>query len=363
MPPCFTSPIIATIESGALMPNTFRNRAIYLVAAHCDMQWLVATTIGTLWTVGGSGGKIYASHFDGQTWTSYLVEADQPPDVTLVGSFLTMPDGGAWYAYDDELLQFDGHTWTMHKLDPTASSNRLRKMVIGPNDVLWGATERGDGIWSFDGTRWSTLKPPRELAQTPIQDIQVTAKGVLWVSTLGGGVLRYDGNAWRTYTSQDGLADNSVFKIQVLPHGETWFLHGGGRLSRFDGQTWHTYAPTESLPGQPKFDFKAAPDGTAWIVNNAEEHHFAGRFDGEAWTLYRLDPSFDRAWINDWTLDAAGRPWLATNAGAVHFDGGRWTRYTTADGLLSDDLISVVALPNGDVWFASEDAGIGRYSP
>ncbi len=56
--------------------------------------------------------------------------------------------------------------------------------------------------------------------------------------------------------------------------------------------------------------------------------------------------------------------WAASSEeGAFRFDGATWTRYTTADGLDSDFLMSVAVTPDGAVWFGTLDSGVTRFDP
>ncbi len=61
---------------------------------------------------------------------------------------------------------------------------------------------------------------------------------------------------------------------------------------------------------------------------------------------------------------ADGNVWLASNFhGALFYSDGRWVRYTTEDGLTSNNLTFVEVGPDGSVWFGSSDAGLTRLLP
>jgi ligand-binding sensor domain-containing protein len=59
---------------------------------------------------------------------------------------------------------------------------------------------------------------------------------------------------------------------------------------------------------------------------------------------------------------ADGVLWFGTRGGVSRFDGETWTSYTTADGLVHDNVSVVEVAPDGAVWFGTE-GGLTRYMP
>ena len=71
-------------------------------------------------------------------------------------------------------------------------------------------------------------------------------------------------------------------------------------------------------------------------------------------------PSLDvrgLAWVR-------GRLWAATAAGAAErLPDGRWRPYDRGDGLSEDALRDVVAGPDGEVWFLTQQGAINILEP
>ncbi len=75
----------------------------------------------------------------------------------------------------------------------------------------------------------------------------------------------------------------------------------------------------------------------------------------------RVDPSSGVAGqVQDFLVEEGGTLWLATQRGLQYYDGLRWTTWTTADGLPSDDVGGVIMTPDGDLWVTFRDAGVAR---
>src|SRR5262249_50254311 len=45
------------------------------------------------------------------------------------------------------------------------------------------------------------------------------------------------------------------------------------------------------------------------------------------------------------------------------FDGTRFVNFTTADGLVANDVITVTVTPDGSIWFGTRTGGVSKYDP
>jgi signal transduction histidine kinase/ligand-binding sensor domain-containing protein/DNA-binding response OmpR family regulator len=118
---------------------------------------------------------------------------------------------------------------------------------------------------------------------------------------------------------------------------------------------WNTDA---GLPQSSVNAIIQSRDGYLWIAT------FGGvaRFDGTAFTSITTG---DRSGLrSDRTLglalDRDGRVWIATEKGLSRYDRGTVTTLTVADGLPDESIRSVVADPDGSVWFGTGNGALGR---
>ena len=62
------------------------------------------------------------------------------------------------------------------------------------------------------------------------------------------------------------------------------------------------------------------------------------------------------------TADKEGNLWFGTKGGGISvFDGNKWTSYTTANGLNSNNILCLTVDKEGVVWIGTDD-GVASFS-
>ncbi|MBI3361138.1 MAG: hypothetical protein HY023_08510, partial [Chloroflexi bacterium] len=178
---------------------------------------------------------------------------------------------------------------------------------------------------------------------------------------------RADGAILRRFTTADGLPGIFVRAVLVDDDGTVWAATDGG-AARFDGQNWTTYNAADGLDN---------PDVT--VIARLGSQLIAGtqygppgsglyQFDGQAWTPV---PDFPSAYpdeqpdqlSNNVTVvlsDNAGGEWVGTTNGLGLFDGNAWRRYSTADGLPDNLIISLLIGSDGNL-LAGTARGLAQF--
>ncbi|MCK4760784.1 MAG: PAS domain S-box protein [Candidatus Aminicenantes bacterium] len=148
------------------------------------------------------------------------------------------------------------------------------------------------------------------LPTSEVFDIAQDHLGRMWFATRSG-VSCYNGVSWENHTVSDGVAALSIFKIAVDRRGRVWALADPGRQTRifvalFDGREWEQL---ERL----KIDFRPNVKITSFRL-------FADQEDNPVLVV-----------------GTAG-------SGLFLWKGGKWTRLTTKDGLLSNAVNGIAVL-------------------
>jgi len=115
---------------------------------------------------------------------------------------------------------------------------------------------------------------------------------------------------------------------------------------------------TESEPSARKTSVKKGvvlPDGSAAmpdVSGDALEFSFADLF--RRFSVSEMASSeFGTPIITRIIVAADGKVWISTSHGLILFDGNRFHHYTVANGLASNEIISIVEGSDGDIWLAS----------
>ena len=156
---------------------------------------------------------------------------------------------------------------------------------------------------------------------------------------------------WRTFTTADGLAFNQVVSIFEDQDGNLWFGTVGG-LSRYNGASWKTfsyYRATSILQ-----DMR----GHIWI--NTTFRKAASRYDGTSWRDFTTADGLASDQVNSILEDQEGNLWFGTAAGVSCYDGDSLQTFTAADGLAADMVRYVFQDREGILWFGT-DGGVSRY--
>lgn len=299
---------------------------------------------------------------------------------------LTPFKNGAWqnYSYRDGLAE-------------------IRQLRIAPDGMTWIATFAG--VARFDGRRFITLTAKEGLLDSRVRNLLPLRHppGAFWFTT-DKGVSYYDGKSFRNYTAANGLISGEIHAVCETPDGAVWF--GGWKgLSRFlDGKFTNFTTEEIGAPNMLVHKLAAEANGLLWVATEGGMIRYDGtNFENITARLGRLDtdcPFIDHdgavwfgsrrgAWrykpgaaraekplvnfstadglINDEVFDIRAGPdgliWMATTGGASCFDGTNFVNFAKADGLMSPRLITLDVDSKGVVWFGAWAGFCSIYHP
>jgi ligand-binding sensor domain-containing protein/signal transduction histidine kinase len=124
----------------------------------------------------------------------------------------------------------------------------------------------------------------------------------------------------------------------------------------YDSRTWQT---DEGLPNNNVQALAQTPDGYLWVGTSAG----LARFDGLAFTSFDTNntPELRNSSVTALCADTQGALWIGTDGGGLmRLEDGRFTHYTTADGLAGDKLRVIYRSHDGSLWFGTA-TGMSRY--
>lgn len=216
------------------------------------------------------------------------------------------------------------------------------------------------------------------------QTALVDSRGDWWIGTRSG-VLRYHGvsrleqlaaaKPVARYSKRDGLAADVVIRLFEDARGDVWMATvGEGRgngLSRWERgrRILHHYGERNGLPSFERFyvsSFGQDQHGNVWIGFNGDGglvRYRNGRFE-----RFGSEDGIPPGAIRNLITDARGRVWGAGyRGGLIRIDRPseerpEIVRYTTAEGLSSNEVTAVVEDAAGHI-YAATGRGIDQLNP
>ncbi len=285
-------------------------------------------------------------------------------------------DGNLWLATSCGVLCIDrygftGYTQSDGLTQPFVNSifeSRAGDLIVTTND-----SERR--IYRFEGVTFSSVTP-RNLpvsypgwgwGQTVLQDHE----GAWWVP-IGLGLYRYPAaerpDAVLRARPEPVFAGREVFRVFEDSRGDVWFsttappgLHrwerASGRVVELTGETGVTTAEYSA--------FCEGGDGAVWVGTSGGDllRYRSGQFE-----RFTEADGVPTGWLRAFFIDHTDRMWIAASLGGLaRMDDmtssrPRFVTYTTAEGLSSDNVWSVVE----DTWgriYAGTTRGVDRLDP
>ena len=239
-------------------------------------------------------------------------------------------------------------------------------------------------IAAFDGRGFTSEKPRlpsavRDLGWGTHQIAVVDREGDWWIAT-GEGLAR-----WRApvrfedlprrfpdvvYGTREGLPGPEVFRVFEDRHRDLWIgtITEGRqtlcRLSRRD-ETCQAFGPADGAPPSAPTAFEEDRFGTLWI---GFYDGGLARVNGDRLQFFAPDEGGPQGLVWDLHRDARGRLWVGSSrSGLAQIEGEdgerpRFVRWTTAQGLSSDNVHCVVDDDRGRIYVGTP-RGIDRLDP
>jgi diguanylate cyclase (GGDEF)-like protein/PAS domain S-box-containing protein len=221
---------------------------------------------------------------------------------------------------------------------------------------IWFATA-GAGLERLHDGRLSIYKGEEFSA---LRSLCVDREGNLWVGTSSYGVFRLKDTPLVTYSIPEGLLDKTVRSVAQLPNGRILIAnryhlraYEGGPVSQ--GGRFSSFPMSGPLSGVNIYPLFVDRAGNLWVGTT----NFLARLAGGKWTSF-LEDKGSGLYVHALHQDREGRMWAGTEQGLYAIEGEKVTRYTTADGLASDQIFAIDQDVEGALWFGTRGGGVSR---
>jgi signal transduction histidine kinase/ligand-binding sensor domain-containing protein/DNA-binding NarL/FixJ family response regulator len=328
---------------------------------------------------------------DGQTLTSM---SDGLHDQILITGLARDPSGRPWATSQSHgVLTWNDEAWQV-QLSDSRGLFTGRIFLNDDDGGFWIVSDHGvyrDGHLVYR-------------SDSEISDALIDDEGNVWLSLHRSGLKRLHPARLRTWGRAEGLPEPNVYPVLAASDGSVWagtFGRGPARL--VDGRieagfelparsvSGFTHSLIERADGEllasvTREILRFSPDQGRFepfepiIEDNALSHYALFEdSDGRLWAgtsggVFMLDNGQWRAVLDDtrsrsnyvryFSEAPDGSLWMATNGqGILCLCGGELTRIDRTDGLVSDNIRSLLIEPAADglvMWVGSEDRGLQR---
>ena len=298
-------------------------------------------------------------------------------------------DGHVWVGTDQALFAVVGTSVRSYGREQGLADTAIRALQVGNNGTVWAATNVG-GLYRRAGERFEKVHVADSAGSDAVRAMFEDDDGALWIGTEDGRLFRgrdgqfepyagaqdlgaavsailrdRDGNLWVATTGAGLLrlgtgapswldmrerTSNDVRALVEDPEGSLWLGTFGAGLERLHTGKFIPYGPTEGLPGSLTWTVAPGRDGSLWFGTDAGLTHYVdGKFDYLAPRLGLKDVRV-RAVLED----RSGALWFGTQGrGAYRLQGGRLTRFSTAEGLSGDAVKAIAQDHTGRIWIGT----------
>lgn len=266
---------------------------------------------------------------------------------------------------------------------------------------IWIGTY-GDGMYVYNGKRFSRIDQNLELYRQTVLDIYFDKRGNAWLATLNHGVAQYQmaSKNFTWLTEREGLSNNHVRSILQDRSGNYWFGTSGGGVCHYFGKQFTVYDKSSGLSGNFIYSVFRDSRHRLWtgtsdqglsVLDSAGFYSFnAGNgfanvkvkaiaespdgllyFGTDGQGVFSYDgkefkeiADLKKTYVRALLPDKDGNLWIAT-AGTGLFclrsqsEDGRVEKFTTKEGLLHNRLTALLYDKSGRLWYGTENSGIG----
>ena len=282
-------------------------------------------------------------------------EQIEPFDHYADPTFFQDLEGSLWVAsVAGPLIRFRGGVLTTTSTSEGLSGDLVHSIYEDRSGDLWVGTYRaGLNRISEDGvTHFSRAEG---LPSDRVWSIQEDSRrqGRMWVGT-GAGLVRYESGSFEVFTRADGLSSNWIRVVYEDPDepGTLWLGTIDAGLNRWRDGIVSRWTTEDGLTGDNIRWLLEDRSGALWV---GSENGVNLLRDGELTTVQV--PNTRTRCAHE---DAEGTLWIGTaGGGLLRLREGRFTAYTTKEGLPSNDVWAIEDDDSGHLWLGGPE-GIVR---
>jgi signal transduction histidine kinase/CheY-like chemotaxis protein/ligand-binding sensor domain-containing protein len=239
-----------------------------------------------------------------------------------------------------------------------------RRQGLPGNDVRAIVRDRDGNVWlgifgaglariAADG-KLSTYTPAEGLPSNRVQVMYEDREGGLWVGFSDDGLVCLRDGKFTVFGTREGLAADRIESVLEARDGSIWAATDKGLHHLLRSGGIEIYGTREGMPEDGIMGIRETRDGTIWA--GTENGWICRLRDGRVAETRKIAASI----IGSIEEDRAGTLWAGSRTDGLYRYGedGRWTRLGRAEGLPSEHIGQVRAARDGGLWICTRGAGL-----
>ena len=262
--------------------------------------------------------------------TFHVVWPDDPAVARSAVSVCEDASGQQWFGTSgDNFLRWADGRFDKWSPPPDEISGVDTTVYADQQNRLWVGTVQ-NGVWIFET---NTLRRPfpSESVGTVVRAFYQDRSGRMWIGN-EFGLYCWEKGQLKTFTARDGFASAHVLALAEDEAGTLWLGTAAGELRSYKDGKFTSYRPTDGFVISSN-RVVAAPGKAGALASGS----LVGpeRF----WAIYP---------------DHQGVLWIGTlSGGLLRFQDGKFTRYTTQDGLPNDNVSQILEDTRARFWLGT----------
>ena len=349
--------------------------------------------IGNVWFGTRDGVSKYSPtglKIEGKLFTNFTI--DQGLAFNYVRSIREDNEGNLWFGtFGGGVSKYNPKTtgsssFTNFTTADGLAHNNVYNIVQDKSKNIWFATN--GGISKYNPVQinrehpFTTFTTAQGLAYDQVRCITEDKAGNLWIGTDGGGVSKYEGESFTNFTIAQGLVFSSIYCIYEDKKGTLWIgITNGGGLCRYDlssnndGTSFTYFTTAQGLIHNNVRSIIEDKNGSLWIATQGGISRYdrgvtglSGSTGLGTFTNYTTAQGLINNNVRSITEDRTGNIWFATNGGVSKYDprsdeagGPSFTNYTVAQGLANDNVQNSIEDNMGNLWFGTTGGGVSKF--
>ncbi len=263
--------------------------------------------------------------------------------------------GGLWVGTGRGLAHVTGGSARLYGQAEGLGNSLARAVYRDRLGAVWVGT--GDGLYALDDGVFTRYSTANGLSSDRILSLYEDGQGSLWVGTTDGGLNRLKNQRVVNYTRLEGLSDDKIWSVFEDRGGTLWVGTADGTLDRM-------------RPGGSSFEHVARMGAT--VLSIAEDRRGdlwvgtqgAGlvRLQGGRLTRFTTAEGLPGNWITSLAVDRTGTLWIGTGGnGVALYENGKFRALHVKDGLPSEQIFSIYQDREGSLWIGTFGGGVARW--